>query len=204
MAADIPTLLADAWSALRHAGVTCAVIGGCARNAYAEVRATKDVDLVVEADPAVYRAAVEALASRGFVRAAVVGARDGEVPDLELFRDPAGRRIDLLFAHTEFERSALSRRTPREPYAGVTVSVVSPEDLIVYKIIAGRPQDRLDVHALLDALTAERTIDWTYSSTGVTSGKRAKPWSACGRSGPERETQRRGLCRVQSTRGVNS
>ena len=163
MTADIPTLLAEAWAALAEAGVACAVIGGCARNAYAEVRATKDVDLVVEVDAAAYRTVVDALAAHGFRRATAVGAPDGEVPDLELFRDRAGRRIDILFAHTDFERSALARRETREPYAGVSVSVVSPEDLIVYKLLAGRPQDRLDVLALVDAFTAgARAIDWSY------------------------------------------
>ncbi len=43
------------------------------------------------------------------------------------------------------------------------VSVVSPEDLIVYKLLAGRPQDRLDILAMLDAFAAgERVIDWSY------------------------------------------
>ena len=38
MTTDIPTLLAEAWAALGETDATCAVIGGCARNAYAEVR----------------------------------------------------------------------------------------------------------------------------------------------------------------------
>ena len=163
MEAEIPTLLAEAWAALGDAGVACAVIGGCARNAYAEVRATKDVDFVVEASAENYPAVVEALERRGFRRATVVGAEAGGVPDLELFRDGEGRRVDILFAHTDFERSALSRRELREPYAGVRVSVVSPEDLIVYKLLAGRPQDRLDVLAMLDSFAqGSRTIDWAY------------------------------------------
>jgi hypothetical protein len=163
MAADIPILLAEAWAALEDAGVECALIGGCARNAYAEVRATKDVDFVVGVDTERYPALVEALARRGFRRATAVGAEDGGVPDLELFRDAVGRRVDLLFAHTEFERSALARRELREPYAGIRVAVVSPEDLVVYKLIAGRPQDRLDVLAMLEAFEqGGRALDWTY------------------------------------------
>ncbi|MDQ3033404.1 MAG: nucleotidyltransferase [Myxococcota bacterium] len=163
MATDIPTLLAEAWAALGEAGAPCAVIGGCARNAYAEVRATKDVDLVVDADPESYPRVVAALARRGFRRGSAVGGEPGAVPDLELFRDEAGRRVDILFAHTDFERSALARRERREPYAGVEVWVVSPEDLIVYKVLAGRPQDRLDVLAMLGAFEqTERRIDWAY------------------------------------------
>lgn len=163
MASDIPNLLAEAWAALIEAGVECAVIGGCARNAYAEVRATKDVDFVVSAEPESYSSVVEALSRRGFRRGSAVGGAPGAVPDLELFRDSSGRRIDLLFAHTAFERSALERRELREPYRGVEVSVVSPEDLIVYKLLAGRPQDRIDIHALIDTFALQnRAIDWEY------------------------------------------
>lgn len=40
---------------------------------------------------------------------------------------------------------------------------MSPEDLVVYKLIAGRPQDRLDVLAMLDAFAqGTRAIDWVY------------------------------------------
>lgn len=163
MTNDIPNLLADAWAAFSEAGVDSAVIGGCARNAYAEARATKDVDFVVAAEPDTYPAIVEALGRRGFRRGSAVGGEPGSVPDLELFRDSAGRRVDILFAHTAFERSALERREVREPYRGVAVAVVSPEDLIVYKLLAGRPQDLLDIHALISTFAIDnRALDWAY------------------------------------------
>jgi hypothetical protein len=47
---DVRQLLLDAGSALETAGIAYAVIGGCARNAYAEPRATKDVDFVAAGD----------------------------------------------------------------------------------------------------------------------------------------------------------
>lgn len=163
MSPDIPGLLLAARAAVEEAGLAFAVIGGCARNAYAEPRATKDVDLVVEVDPERYPRLEEALLRRGFRRATAVGDPEEPVPDLCLYRDDAGQRVDVLFAHTSLERSALERSEPREPYAGVEIAVVSPEDLMVYKIIADRPQDRADVAAVIGALTlAERPIDWSY------------------------------------------
>jgi hypothetical protein len=160
---DIPGLLLAARAAVEEAGLAFAVIGGCARNAYAEPRATKDVDLVVEVDADRYSLLEEALARRGFHCATAVGDRDEPVPDLCLYRDGEGRRVDVLFAHTSLERSALARSEPREPYAGVEIAVVSPEDLMVYKLIADRPQDRADIAAVVGALTlAGRAIDWSY------------------------------------------
>jgi hypothetical protein len=160
---DVRQLLIDARAALDGAGVAYAVIGGCARNAYAEARATKDVDLVVAGDPASYKAAVDALAAHGFAHARAVGEATDPVPDLVLYRDAKRRRIDILFAKTAFEQSALSRRQTREPYDAVQLPVVSPEDLIVYKLIAGRTQDFADVEVVVAARAAERQpLDWAY------------------------------------------
>jgi len=160
---DVRQLLIDAGAALDSAGVAYAVIGGCARNAYAEARATKDVDFVVAGDPASYDAAVKALAARGFVHASAVGEATDPVPDLVLYRDAKQRRVDILFAKTAFEESALARRQTRAPYEAVQLPVVSPEDLIVYKLIAGRTQDFADVEVVVAALASEgRALDWAY------------------------------------------
>lgn len=159
---DIPQLLRDARELILGSGLANALIGGCAVNAYTEPRATKDVDFVVEVAEDRYPRLVEALDQRGFWPASVVGDR-GSVPDLALYRDPAGRRVDILFAHTLFEQSALQRRETREPYAGVALEVVSPEDLIVYKVVADRQQDRADIESVIAALAmAGRELDWEY------------------------------------------
>jgi hypothetical protein len=161
--ADIRQLLIDAQQALETAAVPYAVIGGCARNAYAEPRATKDVDIVAAGDVTSYAAVDHALQLGGFNRASAVQASDDPVPDLVLYRDPRGRRVDVLFAKTEFERSALSRREWRAPYESIRLPIVTPEDLVVYKLIAGRTQDWADVEQVLWALAIEaRPFDWDY------------------------------------------
>jgi hypothetical protein len=161
--ADIRQLLIDAQEALESAAAPYAVIGGCARNAYAEPRATKDVDFVVAGDVTSYNAVAHALRRAGFTRASAVQAPDDPVPDLELYRDSKGRRVDILFAKTDFERSALNRRELRAPYESVQLPIVTPEDLIVYKLIAGRTQDWADLEQVLLALAIEaRAIDWEY------------------------------------------
>ncbi len=128
-----------------------------------EPRATKDLDLVVAADATKYDALVAGLARRGFHPATSVGGGDHPVPDLVLYRDARGRRIDILFAHTDFEVSALARRSLGEPYAGVVVPVVSVEDLLVYKLLADRAQDRADLeHVVRARVRAGAPIDWPY------------------------------------------
>jgi hypothetical protein len=160
---DLERLLGDAISLLGAAGVRWAVIGGCARNAYAEPRATRDVDFVVEVDAARFGSLEQALRDRGFERASAVWDPGEPVPDLALYRDSLGRRIDLLFAHTDFERSALSRAESLAPFGGLTTHVVTAEDLIVYKLIADRPQDRADIAAVVEAQALRgHPIDWHH------------------------------------------
>jgi predicted nucleotidyltransferase len=159
---ELPDLLRDAIAALDEAELDFAVMGGCARNAYAEPRATRDVDLVVAVDLDKHARLIEAMARRGFTAATTVASDEG-VPDLTLFRDDAGRRLDLLFAHTDFERAALDRSRAAEPLAGVSAPVISVEDLIVYKLLADRPQDRVDVQDVVRAVEARGgAIDWDY------------------------------------------
>lgn len=57
--------------------------------------------------------------------------------------------VALLLAITPFEIEALARRQPMR-VLGVELPVVTAEDLLVFKLIAGRPQDLADAALLLD------------------------------------------------------
>jgi len=161
--ADVQSLLDDAIAIVDRVGLAWAIMGGCARNAYAEPRATKDVDFVVEVEAARFSELQHAMAQGGFSQASAVADPDEPVPDLILYRDARGRRIDVLFAHTAFERSALARRRMLAPFGGTAAHVVSAEDLIVYKLIADRPQDRADITAVVAAQRMRgEPIDWKY------------------------------------------
>ena len=160
---SVEKLLEEAVSLLDSVGVPWAVMGGCARNAYAEPRATRDVDFVVEAAPERFGQLEQALRQAGFERGSTVGEQDDPVPDLVLYRDSAGRRLDMLFAHTAFEQSALARRRLLAPFGATRAQVVSVEDLIIYKLIADRPQDRADIAAVVEAQRMRgESIDWRY------------------------------------------
>ncbi|MDD9966833.1 MAG: hypothetical protein OXR73_11445 [Myxococcales bacterium] len=138
------------------------LIGGCARNAYAAPRATRDVDLAVEVSEARYGELVAEMGHHGFCESTVVNECDEPVPDVLLLNDGDGGRVDLLFAKTDFEREALSRRVPLEGHSGGAY-VATPEDLIVYKLIAGRPRDIADIHEVVSARErAGFVVDWAH------------------------------------------
>ncbi|HZP41966.1 MAG TPA: hypothetical protein VFD84_10720 [Candidatus Binatia bacterium] len=145
MVDDPFALLRDAGAACREAGVAYAVIGAVARNAWASPRATADVDLAaVIPSRVVCDRLVAALSARGFVAVQVAGGEDDEPPDLLRLERPTGvvRRLDVLVAKTAFEREAVSSAVPFD--LGGMHPVVGPEHLVVYKLIAGRPQDLED------------------------------------------------------------
>jgi hypothetical protein len=161
--ADLDELLAIAERTLAQAVVRHALIGGCARNLYAPPRGTRDVDLAVIADLPAYERIAALLRRAGFVRVTVVKADpQGDVPDVALFSDDSGGRLDLLFAHTDFEQRAIDRAMPvRFGSSALVVPVVSIEDLIVYKLLAARPRDLLDIEEMVRAQAAVgRVIDW--------------------------------------------
>lgn len=159
-------LLAVAERVLTQAGVPHALIGGCARNVYAAPRSTRDVDFAVVSDAEGYQRLSELLDQKGFTRRSETRAvDDAPVPDVALFSDDTGARIDLLFAHTSFEADAIARATSRAlgSDGGLMIPVVTAEDLIVYKVLASRPRDVNDIEDVAKARAAAgAVIDWDH------------------------------------------
>ncbi len=60
----------------------------------------------------------------------------------------SGVRIDFVFSVTPYERSAIDR-AHEHLLNGVAVKFASPDDIIVHKLVAGRPRDRDDVKSIL-------------------------------------------------------
>lgn len=122
-----------------------AVIGGEAALQYRlKLRHTVDLDFVANRVTEL----MDVLEERGFTFR-VLTERDGS-PYLLQGTTPDGMHFDIYEAHTDFESSVLERHI--ENYA-------SPEDIIVYKLEAWRPQDRDDIAQILDA---EHDLDYAY------------------------------------------
>lgn len=139
---------------LRREGVECAVMGGLAVRHWAIPRPTFDVDFAValadEALLSLLRAfdrdgfAVDEAFARGFTDS-LAGMRKVNIGCFE-----AGTlwRIDIFLATTPFVRSAFARRVPTR-IDGIEVAVVSAEDLLLFKLIANRNKDRMDIEDML-------------------------------------------------------
>lgn len=101
------------------------------------------------------------------------------LPDNLAYRTESGIRVDILITETPFQREALARRVQAKAF-GQNTWVVTPEDLVVYKIIAGRPRDLDDIEDILEARgAAGLPVDFTYIERWVRAwgmGKRLAPF----------------------------
>lgn len=155
---DIPGILAE----LNRGGVEFLVIGGVAVGFHGYVRATKDVDIV----PAPDSENLERLASLlSRLDAEIEGAdefEEGELPDpldpdaLALrgnwvLRTRLGRFDVMQWIGDEPLWEKLSPTALDADVDGLRIKVVSYEDLVALKEMAGRPEDLTDLRRLRQA-----------------------------------------------------
>jgi hypothetical protein len=142
-------LLTRLAAALDEADIPYMVIGGQAVLVHGEPRLTRDIDVTV------------ALGVEGLDRllATVDQAGLQPLPDdpaafaretmvLPAIDPGSGIRVDLILSFTTYELEAIERARPAPAGLG-SVRFASAEDLIVHKMIAGRPRDLEDVRSIL-------------------------------------------------------
>jgi hypothetical protein len=154
---------ADLMTYLREQHLPACLIGGMVVSRWGEPRATQDVDATVAAEfgnePAVLKILLQRYPSR--------------VPDPSAFA--ARARIALLvlpgqingdvsLAALPFEREAIERASDWQLAEDVILPTCSAEDLVVYKLVAGRPGDIQDVIGIVrrqaGRLDVERIRRW--------------------------------------------
>lgn len=125
------------------------VIGGYAVVYHGESRFTDDIDITLGIDSGMLPHLLSIL---GDDFAARVSSPEDFVDQTNVLplRDRVNSvDVDLLFSFIDFERNAI-QRAETVNLDGQPVQIVTAEDLIVYKIIAGRPRDLEDAKSILD------------------------------------------------------
>ena len=142
-------LLVKIASELDRAGIDYMVIGGQAVLVYGEPRLTKDIDITLGISPQKMNMILNVIDNIGldilvsniesFVkRTWVIPAIDKET----------GIRVDFIFSASPYEKEAM-KRTVKVQIDGYHVKFVSVEDLIIQKLVSGRPRDIEDVKKIL-------------------------------------------------------
>ncbi len=147
-----------AFEFLDGANVRSLVVGGLAVVAIGEPRTTADADAVVFLTPEAAKKLLQRAKEKGF---------EFELPmELERIETTGTMRmrrgrfhLDLILASLPFEEEAY-RRSIRKKLFGRFVRFPTPEDLILFKVLAGREKDLLDAEGVVRR--HERTLDCEY------------------------------------------
>lgn len=137
---------------LNASGIPYMVIGGQAVLLYGEPRLTRDIDVTLGIGADKYES-VLALAGRLSLKILVENAESfvKKTMVLPLMEEQNGIRIDFIFSFSPYERQAIKRSRSVSFHAGGDSSVqfAALEDIVIHKIIAGRPRDIEDVKSII-------------------------------------------------------
>ena len=142
------TLLARLGRALDDAGLPYMVIGGQAVLRYGEPRLTRDIDVTLGVAPDQLSDVLAAVGPLGLRPLVEPEPFVSETLVLPCEEGTTGVRVDLVFSLPGYERTAMGRTEAVEVGGGV-VRFASVEDLLVHKLVAGRPRDVEDVRGIL-------------------------------------------------------
>lgn len=142
-------LFADLAAALGRVPASWYVFGAQAVVFWGRPRLTADVDVTVRMDPEDPERLARVLADAGF-SLRLAASRDfvHRTRVLPFLHVASGLPLDVVLAGPGLEEVFLSRTVP-VTIGSVTVPVISPEDLIATKILAGREKDIEDVRSVL-------------------------------------------------------
>jgi len=140
-------------SAFNENQVKYLVVGAYAVAIHAQPRATKDLDILIRAEPENAKAVFAALAQFGAPLEGMTAADFAEPgPFFRMGHAPIGIDVLTLIAGVDFDAAWLRRvEDVIDPKSGLKAFFISAEDLITPKLAAGRLQDLADVDAIRNA-----------------------------------------------------
>ena len=159
-APDFEVVLGALSSTLEGAGLEWYLFGAQAVVIYGKPRAPADIDVTVDLEIERWSALLDRLRPRGFLpRKAEVAAFVERTRVLPVMHEATGIPVDLVLAGPVGLEQEFLRRARSFEVAGNRIRVISPEDLIVSKILAGRPKDLEDVRGILGERRGEIDLE---------------------------------------------
>ena len=136
---------------LKAENVPGLIIGGVAASLLGRPRFTQDVDALISLEEKHWEGFLSAGARFGFtprISDAADFARKSRV--FLVHHRPTGIHVDIALAGLPFEEEAI-QQVKRRRIGKLMLPLPTPENLIIMKAVAHRPQDMADISALADA-----------------------------------------------------
>jgi hypothetical protein len=124
------------------------IIGGQAVLLYGEPRLTRDIDVTLGLEPDALPSLLRFVEDAGLTPLVDPEPFVKETLVLPCADGGTGIRVDFILSFSPYEQEAL-QRVRKERLGTASVSFASPEDVIIHKIVAGRPRDLEDVQGIL-------------------------------------------------------
>lgn len=151
MHSPVAELLSDLAAALDTAGVPWFLFGAQAAILHGAARLTADVDVTVRLPVSMSAPALATTVEQHrFARRFSDPRFTAQTRVLPFAHVPTDLPLDIVLAGPGLEDQFFARAEVRE-IDGVAIRVASAEDIIVMKVLAGRPKDQDDVVAVLKA-----------------------------------------------------
>lgn len=161
---DLTTVIHDLVGIFDRLGLDYAIMGGIAVRAHGIPRPTYDVDFTLAAPRERLGELFAAIGERGYtIPDHYAGGwvdTFGGMPlvKVRLYLDGRGVDADIFLVETSFQTEVIDRRVA-STIEGRSVWLVSPEDLILFKLVASRPRDLIDIQ---DILFTQGDLDESY------------------------------------------
>jgi predicted nucleotidyltransferase len=147
---NVAAVLADVARALNELGVRWYVFGAQAAIHYGSPRSTADVDLTIEADPARYPDLLDAFSRVGIWARVDLDSQFVHRTRVLPLVHSSGMDIDVVLAGPGLEELFMDNARLTS-IGGTTVPMASATDIVVMKVLAGRPKDLEDVAGIVRA-----------------------------------------------------
>jgi hypothetical protein len=149
----------DLFRALNELPFPYCLMGALALGAWGTPRATHDLDAMIAIGHTDRAQLLSALQRHGFAEDTRWAAHNPMLRDQHIRLQRRAIPVDLMLPKDDHDQACLTRRR-QSPFDNLSIWIISPEDLVLHKLKAGRAQDLLDVLSVLQRQLG--SLDRTY------------------------------------------
>ncbi len=149
----------DLFHALNELPFPYCLMGALALGAWGTPRSTHDLDAMIAIGHTDRAQLLAALQRHGFVEDTRWAEHNPRLRDQHVRLQRGAVPVDLILPKDDHDRACLMRRRPHT-LGNLSIWIISPEDLVLHKLKAGRAQDFLDVLSVLQRQSA--SLDRRY------------------------------------------
>jgi len=149
-------------SLLKDSRIDYMIVGGMAVSVWSTPRATVDIDFVISLNNKEFHILQDVLASRPefiFIHRTPMKLKNISMLRAVMLIEGREVVVDFILCTNRFLKGALKRKKSLE-INNQHLSIGSPEDIILLKLLSGRPQDIVDADHIISA--QKKNLDFIY------------------------------------------